>query len=150
MVRLADRYSLAFSAIAITLAATAWWWSGSLDRVLAVLVVATPCPLILAVPVALMGAVNRAARDKIIVKRLAALEVLARVTYLMLDKTGTITVGRPELVRIEAAPGASVEPDRALALAAAVLFLLASRSYEADAARNQARSPEDSSTRLSS
>jgi heavy metal translocating P-type ATPase len=120
MVRLADRYSLAFSAVAITLAATAWWWSGSLDRALAVLVVATPCPLILAVPIALMGGVNRAARDKIIVKRLAALEVLARVTYLMLDKTGTITVGRPELVRIEAAPGASVEPDRALALAAAV------------------------------
>ena len=52
-----------------------------------------------------MGGVNRAAREKIIVKRLAALEVLARVTYLMLDKTGTITVGRPELVRIEAAPG---------------------------------------------
>ena len=120
MVRLADRYSLAFSAVAITLAATAWWWSGSLDRALAVLVVATPCPLILAVPIALMGGVNRAARDKIIVKRLAALEVLARVTYLMLDKTGTITVGRPELVRIETAPGASVEPDRALALAAAV------------------------------
>jgi len=120
MVRLADRYSLAFSALAITLAGTAWWWSGSLDRALAVLVVATPCPLILAVPIALMGGVNRAARDKIIVKRLAALEVLARVTYLMLDKTGTITVGRPELVRIEPAPGASVEPDRALALAAAV------------------------------
>jgi heavy metal translocating P-type ATPase len=120
MVRLADRYSLAFSAIAITLAATAWWWSGSLDRALAVLVVATPCPLILAVPIALMGGVNRAAREKIIVKRLAALEVLARVSYLMLDKTGTITVGRPELVRIEPAPGASVAPDRVLALAAAV------------------------------
>src|SRR5579859_7173200 len=120
LVRLADRYSLAFSAVAISLAAGAWWWSGSLERALAVLVVATPCPLILAVPIALMGGVNRAARDKIIVKRLAALEVLARVAYLMLDKTGTITVGRPELVRIEAASGAPVEPDRALALAAAV------------------------------
>jgi len=120
MVRLADRYSLAFSAVAIALAVTGWWWSGSLDRALAVLVVATPCPLILAVPIALMGGVNRAARDKIIVKRLAALEVLARVSYLMLDKTGTITVGRPELVPTEPAPAASVDPDRALALAAAV------------------------------
>ena len=120
MVRLADRYSLLFSAVAIALAAAAWWWSGSLDRALAVLVVATPCPLILAVPIALMGGVNRAARDKIIVKRLAALEVLARVTYLVLDKTGTITVGRPELVRIEPAPAAPTGPDRALALAAAV------------------------------
>ena len=59
------------------------------------------------VPIALMGGVNRAARDKIIVKRLAGLEVLARLSYLMLDKTGTITVGRPELVRIESATGSS-------------------------------------------
>jgi cation transport ATPase len=103
MVRLADRYSLVFSAVAVALAAGAWWFSGSLDRALAVLVVATPCPLILAVPIALMGGVNRAARRKIIVKRMAALEVLARVSSLILDKTGTITVGRPELVRIELA-----------------------------------------------
>src|ERR1700692_3012024 len=78
--------------IAVALAAGAWWLSGSLDRALAVLVVATPCPLILAVPIALMGGVNRAARQKIIVKRMAALEVLARVKSLILDKTGTITV----------------------------------------------------------
>jgi len=120
IVRLADRYSLAFSAVAISLAAGAWWWSGSLERALAVLVVATPCPLILAVPIALMGGVNRAARDKIIVKRLVALEVLARVTYLLLDKTGTITVGRPELVRIESGPASGIDSDRALSLAAAV------------------------------
>jgi heavy metal translocating P-type ATPase len=140
MVRLADRYSLAFSAVAITLAAGAWWWSGSLERALAVLVVATPCPLILAVPIALMGGVNRAARDKIIVKHLAALEVLARVTYLLLDKTGTITVGRPELVRIESGPAVDIDSDRALALTAAVerhsLHPLAKALVEAAQARS--------------
>jgi heavy metal translocating P-type ATPase len=120
MARLADRYSLVFTVVAISLAAGAWWYSGSLDRALAVLVVATPCPLILGVPIALMGGVNRAARDKIIVKRLAGLEVLARLTFLMLDKTGTITVGRPELVRIETAPGASLCEDELLAVTAAV------------------------------
>jgi heavy metal translocating P-type ATPase len=120
MARLADRYSLVFSAVAIVLAGSAWWLSGSLERALAVLVVATPCPLILGVPIALMGGVNRAARDKIIVKRLAGLEVLAKLSFLMLDKTGTITVGRPELVRIDPTPGSSLQPDELLSLTAAV------------------------------
>ena len=120
MARLADRYSLVFSVVAIALASAAWWYSGSLDRALAVLVVATPCPLILGVPIALMGGVNRAARDKIIVKRLAGLEVLARLSYLILDKTGTITVGRPELVRIDPGPCGAFTPDELLAFTAAV------------------------------
>ena len=120
IVRLADRYSLVFSVIAISLAAAAWWYSGTLERALAVLVVATPCPLILAVPIALMGGVNRAARAKIIVKRLAGLEVLARVKLLLLDKTGTITVGFPELVDVQLQDGAQVSADRVLAMAAAV------------------------------
>jgi len=77
MVRLADRYNLAFSTIAIVLAGEVWWFSGSLERALAVLVGATPCPTILAVPIALMGGVNRAARQKIIVKRMSALEISA-------------------------------------------------------------------------
>jgi heavy metal translocating P-type ATPase len=120
MARLADRYSLVFSAVAIALAGGAWWFSGSLERALAVLVVATPCPLILGVPIALMGGVNRAARDKIIVKRLAGLEVLAKLSFLMLDKTGTITVGRPELVRVEPAPESGLAADELLSLTAAV------------------------------
>jgi P-type E1-E2 ATPase len=120
MTRLADHYSLVFSAVAVVLAAGAWWWSGSLERALAVLVVATPCPLILGVPIALMGGVNRAARGKIIVKRLAGLEVLARLTFLMLDKTGTITVGRPELVRIETSSGGCLSEDELLSVTAAV------------------------------
>jgi len=120
MARLADRYSVVFSIVAVVLASGAWWYSGSLERALAVLVVATPCPLILGVPIALMGGVNRAARDKIIVKRLARLEVLARLSYLILDKTGTITVGRPELLRVEPAPDAGRSPDELLSLVAAV------------------------------
>jgi heavy metal translocating P-type ATPase len=120
IIRLADRYSLLFSTVAITVAGAAWAYSGTLERALAVLVVATPCPLILAVPISLMGGVNRAARAKIIVKHLTALEVLARASFLLLDKTGTITIGRPELVRIEPASGASIDGDLALALAAAV------------------------------
>jgi heavy metal translocating P-type ATPase len=120
MARLADRYSLVFSAVAVALASGAWWYSGSLERALAVLVVATPCPLILGVPIALMGGVNRAARDKIIVKRLAGLEVLAKLSFLMLDKTGTITVGRPELVRIEPASDRAIDRDELLCLTAAV------------------------------
>jgi P-type E1-E2 ATPase len=83
-------------------------------------VVATPCPLILAVPIALMGGVNRAARGKIIVKQLSALEVLSRISMLLLDKTGTITVGRPELVHVQLAPQTEYSADRVLALAAAV------------------------------
>jgi P-type E1-E2 ATPase len=72
------------------------------------------------VPIALMGGVNRAARDKIIVKRLAGLEVLAKLSFLMLDKTGTITVGRPELVRVELVPGSSLSENELLSLTAAV------------------------------
>jgi heavy metal translocating P-type ATPase len=143
MARLADRYSLVFSVMAIGLASAAWWFSGSLDRALAVLVVATPCPLILGVPIALMGGVNRAARDKIIVKRLAGLEVLARLSYLILDKTGTITVGRPELVRIEPAPDSAFEADELLAFTAAVerhsLHPIAKSLVEAAQARSLPR-----------
>ena len=84
------------------------------------LVVATPCPLILGVPIALMGGVNRAARDKIIVKRLVGLAILAKVSFLMLDKTGTITVGRPELVHVERARGTGPSEDQLLSLTAAV------------------------------
>jgi cation transport ATPase len=120
MARLADRYSLVFSAVAIALASAAWWYSGSLDRALAVLVVATPCPLILGVPIALMRGVNRAARDKIIATRLAGLEILAGLSYLIAEKTGTITVGRPELVRIEPVVRCGFDSNDLLALTAAV------------------------------
>jgi heavy metal translocating P-type ATPase len=101
LIRLADKYSGVFTLIALALAGLAWFISGSPERALAVLVVATPCPLILATPIALLGGMSAAARERIILKRLSALEVLSRVNTLIFDKTGTITLGKPELSKIE-------------------------------------------------
>jgi cation transport ATPase len=84
-----------------------------------VLVIATPCPLILAPPIALLGGVSAAARRRIIVKRLAALEVLARVDAIVLDKTGTITLGRPALTGIELL-AAEYRVERVLGIAEAI------------------------------
>lgn len=102
LVRLANRYSTVFTLITFTLAFVAYAISGwDTNRALAVLVVATPCPLILATPIALMGGMNSAARRRILVKRLASIEVLSRVDTVILDKTGTITLGKPTVQRIE-------------------------------------------------
>ena len=120
LVRLAERYSVGFTAITLVLAAAGWYLSGDPVRALAVLVVATPCPLILATPIALMGGVNRAARERIIVKQLASLEVLTRVRSLIFDKTGTITVGRPALVEVRVSSSGSLGADEALSIASAV------------------------------
>jgi len=100
-VRLADRYALAFLGLTLVLASLAWLVGGSLVRALAVLVVATPCPLILAAPAAIMAGVSRAAKHGIIVKGGGPLETLARVRVLLLDKTGTVTAARPEVVAVE-------------------------------------------------
>lgn len=96
-VRLADRYSLVFLPLALGMAGLAWALSGDPVRALAVLVVATPCPLILAAPVAILSGLSRAARRGVIVKGGRALEALARARVLLLDKTGTITTGMPSL-----------------------------------------------------
>lgn len=98
MSRLADRYALGFLAVTLLLAAIAWVLSGQATRALAVLVVATPCPLILAVPVALISGVSRCAGKGILVKGGGALEMLARAKTVMLDKTGTVTDGRAQLL----------------------------------------------------
>jgi heavy metal translocating P-type ATPase len=100
-VRLADRYALVFLPLTLGIAGLAWLLSGDPVRALAVLVVATPCPLILAAPVAILSGVSRAAHRGVIVKGGAALEALARATILLLDKTGTITTGLPALSEIE-------------------------------------------------
>ena len=104
-VRLADRYALVFLPLTMVIAGLAWLLSGDPVRALAVLVVATPCPLILAAPVAILSGVSRAAHRGVIVKGGAALEALARATILLLDKTGTITTGMPALSEIEAFDG---------------------------------------------
>ena len=100
LARLADRYARLFVPLTLAVSGAAWLLSGDPDRALAVLVVATPCPLLLAVPVAIVSGVSRAARRGIVVKGGAAIETLARGTVLFLDKTGTITLGAPRLQRI--------------------------------------------------
>ena len=97
-VRMADRYALAFVPLTLALALVTWAWTGSLLRAVAVLVVATPCPLILAAPVAITSGLSRAARRGVIVKGGSVLERLARTEILLLDKTGTLTAGKPAVV----------------------------------------------------
>jgi heavy metal translocating P-type ATPase len=100
-VRLADRYALWFLPLTLLAASFAWVVSGSPIRALAVLVVATPCPLILAAPVAIVAGISRAAHRGVIVKGGGALETLARVRTLVFDKTGTLTAGTPVLAAVE-------------------------------------------------
>lgn len=103
-IRMADRFALFLLPATLVVAGTAWYVSGDPIRALAVLVVATPCPLILAAPVAFIGGVSRAARAGILMKGSAALEALAQVRTAIFDKTGTLTVGGAELIEIDAAP----------------------------------------------
>ena len=105
MSRLADRYALVFLGVTIIVAFAAWWFTDDPIRAVAVLVVATPCPLILAVPVALVAGLSRAAKYGVLIKGAKALEALARVRTLILDKTGTLTDGRPQIVAIEVSDG---------------------------------------------
>lgn len=101
MSRLADRWSLGFLLMSVCLAFAAWWLSGDPIRAVAVLVVATPCPLILAVPVALVAGVSRAAHFGVLIKGAKPLEAMARATTLVIDKTGTLTDGRPRIAHIK-------------------------------------------------
>jgi heavy metal translocating P-type ATPase len=105
MSRMADRYALIFLGLTIVLAAGAWALTGDPIRAVAVLVVATPCPLILAVPVALVSGLSRAAKLGILIKGGKAIETLAGVRSLVIDKTGTLTVGRATIVSTSAADG---------------------------------------------
>ncbi len=104
-IRLADEYALLLLPVTLLLAGGAWFFSGDPIRGLAVLVASTPCPLILAAPVAFIAGVSRAARLGILIKGGGPLEALARTHTVMFDKTGTLTVGGARLVAIETAPG---------------------------------------------
>jgi len=115
-VRLADRHAVWFLGVAAALAAGAWAVSGALERAVAVLVVATPCPLVLAAPVAVVSGMARAAARGVVVKGGAALEQLARARILLLDKTGTITTGHPRVVAVE--PAGALGPAEVLGCAA--------------------------------
>ena len=117
-VRLADRFAVIFIPVTLALAGAAWALSGDAIRALSVLVVATPCPLILAVPIASVAGISRAARRGIIVKNGGALEMVARGQVLMFDKTGTLTAGIPSVCDVETFAG--VPADELLRLAASL------------------------------
>ena len=116
MVRLADRYAIPFTALAYALGAVGWIISGDPARFAEVLVVATPCPLLIAAPVAFLGGMSRAAHAGIIVKYAGVLEQLSRIKTAAFDKTGTLTYGRPALVGVRTA--GSLTEDEVLGLAA--------------------------------
>ncbi|HUY60308.1 MAG TPA: heavy metal translocating P-type ATPase, partial [Candidatus Dormibacteraeota bacterium] len=110
-VRLADRYAAWFLLTTLLIAGWAWAYSGDLVRAVAVLVVATPCPLILAAPVAIVAGLSLAARRGVVVKGGRSLEQLARCRVLLLDKTGTLTIGQPEVADVLSAgsrPGTEI------------------------------------------
>ncbi|GAB1344579.1 heavy metal translocating P-type ATPase [Gemmatimonas sp.] len=116
--RTADVWAVWFTPLTLAACAVAWLVSHDWTRVLAVLVVATPCPLILAAPVAIIGGINRAARRAIIVRHGGALEGLAKVDTAVFDKTGTLTVGKPQVAAVVTHNG--VDAVELLAQAAAV------------------------------
>ncbi|OBF93819.1 cadmium-translocating P-type ATPase [Mycobacterium sp. 852002-51163_SCH5372311] len=105
IVRLADRFAAWFLPLVLVLAGVAWLASGSAVRGVAVLVVATPCPLLLAAPVAIVSGLSRASRAGVVVRGGGALEKLGHATTLAMDKTGTLTTGRPAVIDVVAAPG---------------------------------------------
>lgn len=98
--RVADRYAVWFTPVTLIVCGAAYGISGDWDRVLAVLAVATPCPLILATPVAVLGGLNRAARRNVLIRNGGALEALGSIDSVIFDKTGTITIGRPKVSRL--------------------------------------------------
>ena len=136
--RLADRYAVWFTPITIAACLVTYLLTGESDRVLAILVVATPCPLILAAPVAIIGGFNRAARMQIIFRHGGALEQISATTIGVFDKTGTLTVGLPTVARVMT--GAGIGELELLRLAAGVeqasSHLLARTVVDAAAAAN--------------
>src|SRR5450830_735592 len=118
MSRLADRFAILFLAVTVLLATAAWWFTGDAIRAVAVLVVATPCPLILAVPVAIVAGLSRAAKVGILIKGGKAIEMLARVRALVIDKTGTLTLGLAKITSTRVADG--MAPDEVLRIAASL------------------------------
>ncbi|MFB0835918.1 heavy metal translocating P-type ATPase [Arthrobacter halodurans] len=116
VVRLADRYAVPFTLFAFLVGGMAWWLSGDPVRFAEVLVVATPCPLLIAAPVAFMGGMSRAAGNGIIVKSGGTIEMLANVRTAAFDKTGTLTYGRPELLAVLPAGGPGAATPRGLRL----------------------------------
>ncbi|MET9295831.1 heavy metal translocating P-type ATPase [Streptomyces sp. NPDC003077] len=158
VVRLADRFAAWFLPLSVAAAGLAWLISGSAVRAVAVLVVATPCPLLLAAPVAVVSGISRAARRGVVFRDGGALERLGRVRTLLLDKTGTLTTGRPRVTEAVAAPGwrsaevlrlaASVDRYSPHALARAIVAQAQARGLELSAPREAEEVPGRGATAL--
>ncbi|RRJ87890.1 cadmium-translocating P-type ATPase [Gulosibacter macacae] len=142
-VRIADRFAVPFTIVSLAIAGIAWWLSGDPVRFAEVLVLATPCPLLIAAPVAFMGGMSASARGGIIVKGGATLEALAKANSIAFDKTGTLSHGEPELIRAITANG--TDEDELLRLAASAeqysSHVLAAGVIDAARARGLALSP---------
>ena len=117
-VRLANKWAIRFVPVALTVAALAWLLTGEIDRAVAVLVAATPCPLILAVPIAIVAGLSQSAKNGAIIKGGGILEYLSRTETVLLDKTGTLTHGGPAISEINSAPGFT--EDQIIEIAASV------------------------------
>lgn len=119
VVRLAERYNIIFTFFGLALALGAYFLFGDWQRFLAVLVIATPCPLLIAAPISFIGGLNKAARKNIIIKNPFILELLAKTKLFFFDKTGTLTLGEPRLKKIEIFDGA-FSREKVLSIAAAL------------------------------
>ena len=152
MVRMADRYAVPFTLFAFILAGVAWFLSQDPARFAQVLVVATPCPLLIAAPVAFLAGTSRAAHAGIIIKNAGTLEQLSRVRTAVFDKTGTLTSGHPTLVKVQIAEGAAghLTEDRLLQLAASAeqysSHVLAGSVIEAASARGLTLLPAENAS----
>lgn len=116
--RLGDQLGTYYTPLAVAIALAAWAWSGDVLRFLSVLVVATPCPLLIAIPVAIIGSISLAARRGIIVKDPSVLESISQCRTAIFDKTGTLTYGKPALTEIRLGQG--WQEDEVLRLAASI------------------------------
>ena len=117
-VRLANKWAIRFVPVALTVAALALLLTGEIDRAVAVLVAATPCPLILAVPIAIVAGLSQSAKNGAVIKGGGILELLSRTETVLLDKTGTLTHGGPAISEIDCAPGFT--EDQIISIAASV------------------------------
>ena len=122
VVKTADVLAVPFTVLALAIAAVAWLVSGVPTRFAQVLVLATPCPLLIAAPVAYVAGTGRLAKSGILIKTQDVLENLGRVTHMFFDKTGTLTVKQPQVTRVEMLPGAGthLNEDHVLMMAGVV------------------------------
>ena len=118
MRRLAERLGAWYTPLALVFAGAAWAWSGDAGRFLAVIVVATPCPLLIGIPVAVIGAISLAAKNGILIRKAASLEDIDRCRVFIFDKTGTLTYGTPSVTEVICGEG--FEKDRVVSVVASL------------------------------